>query len=340
MLTAKGTRPTTPVERLERQEQAIQKTCASLLEQLKKQPELREMLTLALLVSMAVKVTPALLRAVRLQIRPRFSVEAEARLWSSPLVQSSNRTGFSFFSFIGQALRRLAAESASKEAPLPAGSRFLGVTHTDLTRAWELVKRHHASLPGVHQLQAELQWLAIQEQLGDPTAAHLQEERLGQLVASVLKQETSAIRWIFHSLPTLEPGLQQRHAALLAEWAVRSRVEGLGDRRLLLPADPEQAVLSQLPAVLSRVLERMPVAVHLDGRTVVIERTRDGLAGVSFVLPNASPLFVRLGWANEGGRQFQWIELPDGEPLRWPLPESVTTFTLHNGWGEGIEVGV
>jgi hypothetical protein len=102
-----------------------------------------EGLALARLVSLATRIDPALLRKARLDHVRQASVATEAEVWFSGLVEIRTRSEILFHKEASKALRAALVEAG------------------ELERAWDLVKRFHASRPILVQLEDELAYLAL-----------------------------------------------------------------------------------------------------------------------------------------------------------------------------------
>src|SRR6185503_11803986 len=87
---------------------------------------------LARLVSLAARVEPELLRAIRLRHLPKVDAAAEADLWFSPLVQASSPLGLVLRPDV---LAELRGELAQEENQLV------------LKEAWETLELVHESVP-------------------------------------------------------------------------------------------------------------------------------------------------------------------------------------------------
>ena len=113
-------------------------------------------LRLAERVSIAVRVEPALLRAVRLRLCPTLPAAAEADLWFSGLIEARNRSGFTMLPWVRVALQqRLAAN------------------RRDLDSAWQITRAGHARTPRLMRIEEELVWLALSGAPDEMLTTHL-----------------------------------------------------------------------------------------------------------------------------------------------------------------------
>jgi hypothetical protein len=95
-------------------------------------------------ISLAVRVEPELLRAMRLQSRPELDASAEADLWFGPLVESRTRDWLVLVPKVAQELRRR-----------------LALTPERFQKARRLIVRAHEGAPPPLILEEEIIWLAL-----------------------------------------------------------------------------------------------------------------------------------------------------------------------------------
>lgn len=147
---------------------------------------------LATLLSIAVQIEPALIRAIRLGLAPRRDVSAEADLWFSDWVGVRGSDSIRLRDDIVPALReRLVARLAADPAD-PAW------------QLWDLVARVHAGRSAALLLEEHLTWTAVRAMAGDSTAPDLDEALRPALRAVVLEGRTGVSEWFagaWHRLP-------------------------------------------------------------------------------------------------------------------------------------------
>jgi hypothetical protein len=150
---------------------------------------------LARLLSFAVPIEPALLRAMRLELLPRADVSAEADLWFGPLVETRSRDGIMLFPEVAETLR----------ADLKDGRA---------ERCWRITERLHDYLPPAVQLEEKLNFLSI-----DPQRNAGEIDRLLQsaLTALIGQARDEVANWAGRALPRLPPAVRTTPgAAMLA----------------------------------------------------------------------------------------------------------------------------
>ncbi|HYN39683.1 MAG TPA: hypothetical protein VES39_10570, partial [Rhodospirillales bacterium] len=177
-------------------------------------------LRLAEAASLAARVEPELLRALRL-LFPAMGADAEADLWFSPLVQQQN---------------------AVMMVLVPAAAHLLQqrlkADEWLLDEAWKTIFEMHEPLPPALRAQEELAWLALQGEAERPRA----EDKLAEILTALVRDGRSGLAsWGSQALPRLPPTLHAYdHFSTLA-WAVQLRtpVPGLGSRTgmTLSPSD-------------------------------------------------------------------------------------------------------
>jgi nucleoside phosphorylase len=140
--------------------------------------------SLATVVSLAVRVEPELLRTARLKLLPDVDVGAEADLWFSPLVQSENTLALVLFPEVEALLRQELAQN-----------------QTLLRDSWEVLKEVHKTLPPTIRLEEEIAWLALSD---DPDAVSKIEKLLQQVIIAMVDERRRGLaHWAVRALPRL-----------------------------------------------------------------------------------------------------------------------------------------
>jgi hypothetical protein len=171
---------------------------------------------LARAVSLAARIEPALVRAMRLELAPASDPALETDLWFSPLVQVRSRQAMVLLPAVVSALRR---ELASDTGRVVA------------RRAWRVIARVHgipdgpdgftrAAVSPALALEETLTYLAT---LGTPAALARIDHLLGRALASLRQNlDRSIARWAVRTLPRLPENARHSGAALaLAHWSCR-----------------------------------------------------------------------------------------------------------------------
>ena len=198
-------------------------------------------LRLAELVSIAVRVEPALLRTVRLRLCPRLPAAAEADLWFSGLTEARNRSGFTMLPWVRVALqKRLAAD------------------RDDLESAWQITQAAHAHAPQLMRIEEELVWLALS---GAPD--ELLTAQLDAIIAALRRDPDRGrglAQWAARALPRLPPRVRALDQAWMLALAGSAR---LGGRRILTGAPPPSAWPTWLPLIIPADTPRITVSARL-----------------------------------------------------------------------------
>jgi len=100
---------------------------------------------LAKAVSLAARVEPEVLRAVRLQL-PELDAGSEADVWFSPFVESANAVAMTFKADAAAALRRRLAREHDRNY---------------ISRIWSIINRIHEHASNPIRLIERLTWLAL-----------------------------------------------------------------------------------------------------------------------------------------------------------------------------------
>jgi PLD-like domain len=155
----------------------------------------RQAVTLARLLSFAVLIEPALMRATRLELLPNVDVGAEADLWFGPLAQTRSRDGIVMVPGVAERLRA-------------------GLEDNLAERSWRITERLHDYLPPAVRLEEKLNWLSL-----DP-AGNAQEitELLQSALSALLGQARDEVaNWAGRALPRLSRAVRETEgAAMLA----------------------------------------------------------------------------------------------------------------------------
>lgn len=187
-------------------------------------------LNLATLASLAVRVTPALLRALRLEHCPGLGAGAESRVWHSPLADEPSPLGFGW---------------------VPEAAHWLRArlqTEGQLEAAWTTMQRVHDGFPPLFRAEERLTYLALQPQIprGDIdrilrslTRAAANPARRPGLYAWTLRA--------FRRLPSAVGESAQAHVlqVIASEAKVDLNPESLGELREL----DRQETFEQLPKI-------------------------------------------------------------------------------------------
>jgi hypothetical protein len=187
----------------------------------------KDVVRLAVSISLAVRVEPGLLRRARL-LHPGLSAATEADLWFSPLVESKNWTGFTLLPEVRTVLQER-----------------LGRQPSELNRAWSLVEEAHRDSPQLLQVEERLAWLALRGDADDRIGEHL-----GEIVAAMVsdaERGKGLARWAARALPGLPARLRSLDQLWMLALGASAR---LGGRRVIRGHPPAHAIDSWLPIVI------------------------------------------------------------------------------------------
>jgi hypothetical protein len=155
----------------------------------------RQALDLARLLSFAVPIEPALMRAMRIELLPEADVSAEADLWFGPLAQTRSRDGIMLFPDVAETLRA-------------------GLKDKLAERCWRITERLHDYLPPAVQLEERLNFLSI-DAAGN--AREIGELLKTALTALIGRERDEVANWAGRALPRLPQAVRATEgAAMLA----------------------------------------------------------------------------------------------------------------------------
>ncbi|MCY2966735.1 MAG: leucine-rich repeat domain-containing protein, partial [Planctomycetota bacterium] len=195
-------------------------TPAGILDELRKQSLATYRLALGL--SLAARVEPALIRRMRLETAPRcfgvrFPVACEQALWFGPWVASRDHRGFRFSPEFSLLLRERLLDSGE----YPGGARAAQVF---LTETRQLIESQHTRLHAAIQLEETLVYLELAHR-GDPHGlnAALQRSIAPALMALIDADRTGLARWLSEMTRRFSEPLRKQEAIAALQSASESR---------------------------------------------------------------------------------------------------------------------
>ena len=138
---------------------------------------------LAVPLSIAVRIEPDLIRAIRLAVLPYLDVAAESDLWFSELVASRGPDSIILEPEILPVLRGQLADRLARSMP------------ADPIRAvWDITKQVHAGVSPALLLEEQVAWLAVSA--GDSGVPDIEEELRKALYSLVVEGRTGIADWL------------------------------------------------------------------------------------------------------------------------------------------------
>ncbi|HKQ05575.1 MAG TPA: tubulin-like doman-containing protein [Blastocatellia bacterium] len=247
----------------------------------------RDAVRLGELVSLAARIEPELLRAVRLDLTP-FDAAAEADLWFSPLVET--RTA-DWIALDPAAARELRLGLAADQSRLDA--------------AHALLMEAHSSAPATIILEEEIVWLA----LSAPPDARQAIESCLRLALDKVLEDPSAHRGIAHWFASAARRLPQEAQATESYALLCFVTSGLLDGRRVNAADPALPPIDALADIFPASIPKLRLWATLTGYDLTF-RPNKVPGFVPLEVPRTDPLLFELRPLNEP-RQF--ITLRRGE---------------------------
>jgi len=253
------------------------------------------LVTLALLLSPAVRIEPELIRAVRLELIPKLSASAEGNLWFSTLVSARGLDGIVLHPDVASVLRARARAILLPSPAQAAPDDFPGPG--DLRRARDLIDRLHAGSPPVLRLEETVNWLAVSEL--EPAASIDGELQLA--VEALRRGRAGVARWAARALPRMPAAARGTTAAwLLAQSAGRRLVSYEGRRR-----PPDIARIDDLASLLPP-RDDVPLGVSRRyGEPIVLgDVDRDG---VSVPVLDTDPRVIAVSVAGQENERIVFV---------------------------------
>jgi hypothetical protein len=268
----------------------------------------REVVRLAQMASLAVRIEPHLLRQLRVQCVPEADVGAEADLWFSDIVESR---GADAIVLDGSVVRLLRERLACEPERFELAAKLTGKAHEEAAAALQLEERIIVLAARKHDgAVAE-----IDEALQPAVRAMRESDRRAREIA----------RWWMRAAPRLDPIVwrSENAVALLMSASVR-----LGRRVLSNVPQPvtDLAALEwALPA--SASIEPIEADVELDGRRLIFHPPTDERARIR--VPATQPPFVELRWFTDGRQHKAVSEVAPGTFFEFSTdPVDLTLHTL------------
>ncbi|MET9833390.1 hypothetical protein ABZ078_29720 [Streptomyces sp. NPDC006385] len=206
---------------------------------------------LATALSVAVRVEPELIRAVRLALFPRLGVETESDLWFSEFVRSQGPTGVVFDNAERHRLQRR-LERWLRQQPEDAPVHSL----------WRIIERVHADLSPALLLEEHVTWLAVAGRPGEI------DDALAPAFKAITQQNRDGLRqWLASAWDRLPQAVRDSPTGWQLAQTARPRFPArrhpFGAERAPLPA--------RRLGDLARVLDDIRITVRRDGDELEID---------------------------------------------------------------------
>lgn len=247
-------------------------------------------LELATLLSVATRIEPELIRAMRLSVRPQLDVGIEADLWFSELVTARGPDAIMLDPDRLPELRARLAELDEQDDGL-------------LDRVWNVLDHVHGdTLSPALFLEERVTWLAIANQV-DAAETALRPA----LHALVAENRTGVADWLSDAWSRLPAAV---HATITAWQLATVASTGATTPRLTTGASPGDLAVTDV-ATIADALPDVSLAVRLDGSHLTLGDTpRPGAAAV--LVPDTDPRVIQVESANTS----RAVRIPTGHTVR------------------------
>jgi hypothetical protein len=261
----------------------------------------KDAMALAEAVSIAARIEPELLRAMRLDLLPWASVSAEADVWFCDLMESRSPR---FAVMHDVAARRLRSRLAENGARLAA--------------AWPILDRVHRNAPPALHAEEELTWRV----LTDPTDPEIRT-LLDGIAAGLQQGRQGLARWAARALPRLPARIRD----LPETWRVSIRAGVLlGSSSILNGEGPPTGFASLAPELVVDDLPLITVGVRLFANALQLSLPPAPDA-IAIEAPDSNPVVLEVSWDLEDQTRarrlvsvpqstVQLVEPVGGGPLR------------------------
>ncbi|WP_234354532.1 FxSxx-COOH system tetratricopeptide repeat protein [Streptomyces sp. NRRL WC-3618] len=263
-------------------------------------PPARQGHELAVLLSVASRIEPELMRGVRIAVAPLLDVSAEVDLWFGDDVE---RRGYGYVSLRGDLLPSLRAELADRLAGSPSGA--------PVQRLWSVIERLHKDRSPALFAEERATWLAIRDGAGADLAI---ERVLRPALRALVEQGRDGVaRWFAGAWPRLPEPVRRTTTAWQLATVTSARLPGVS----LRPELPERLSVTDIGLIADR-LPRAVLRVRRSGPDLLLGEQADGTGGFTVEVPDTDPRVLDL--------------LDDSLP-RTLLVSRGTTVTERVGWG-------
>jgi tetratricopeptide (TPR) repeat protein len=274
---------------------------------------------LAMALSVAVRVDPELIRAVRLALFPRFGVETEAALWFSELVRSHGPRGIVFDTAERRELHARLGRWLTQQPPGAAAHSL-----------WEVVARVHADLSPALLLEERVTWLAVTGRRDEV------DDALAPVLKAIAQENRDGLkRWFASAWERLPTVVQQSATGWqLAQVARPHFAQGR------FPLDTVRApVANRLLGDLARLLDDIRITVRRDGDFLEVDGTAidpDARADVppntyTLPVPDTAPRTLTVLGGGPRGSDRE-LSIPVNWQVRVPVPSG--TLQVRTARGE------
>ncbi|MEV4037855.1 FxSxx-COOH system tetratricopeptide repeat protein [Streptomyces umbrinus] len=232
--------------------------------------------TLAVLLSIAARIDPELMRAVRLRAAPGLDVAAETELWFGDLVA---HRGYGYVVLDPDMLDELRAELTAKLQQ--AGQR------DPVHRLWPTFRKQRLGQSPAMVAQETAVWQAVS---GHPDAGQHIEETLQPALRSLVEEEREGVaRWFTEAWETFPERVRRSTTA----WQLVT----LSAVRLSLPppapARPVRLELADV-AVIAEGLPKTQLYLGWDGPRLMLSDTALGPGQFAITVPDTDPRVVEM----------------------------------------------
>jgi phospholipase C len=254
---------------------------------------------LAVPLSIAVRIEPELIRAVRLAVLPYLDVAAESDLWFSDLAASRGPESIVCAPEVLPALR---AELAG---------RIAASTPADPIRTlWDVTARVHARISPALLLEERVAWLAVSE--GADAGPAIEEELRAALYSLVVEDRPGLADWLLRAWPRLPEEARNTVTAWRLRQAASRHVDTSGLPLGVVPAGIGVADLAEFAAE----LRDAPLGVRLAGGELWLGDLPPAAETSALLTLDTDPRIVEL--LPGQGRPGQTLAVPRGQTLRVP----------------------
>lgn len=241
------------------------------------EPRPRQGHELAILLSVAARIEPELMRAVRVTVAPLLDVSAETDLWFGDLVE---RRGFGYIVLRSDLLPQLRAELTERLKNSPTGA--------PLHRLWSVIERMHRNGSPALFAEERATWHAVSG-VGTEAEADIEHALRPALRALVEEARDGVARWFSGAWQRLPEPVRRTTTAWQLATVARAQ---LADA-VLQPQPPERLSVTDV-GLIAALLPRAELRCRRVGPMLVLGEVADDLGSFVLQVPDTDPQVLDL----------------------------------------------
>ena len=264
---------------------------------------------LAVLASLATRVEPQLLRALRLELAPEINVESEALLWFSEIIQTHAPTGIVFHSSIREELQKHLAQSSEL-----------------LDSTYKIVKRYHRRSAPILQQEEALTYSALKGDLNEV------KQILRSFVATLIDPMRDGVAtWAAQGLLRVPKVVSDMEEYKMLAAGTAMRLGEIPEPIKSPGGDPQHGWTWLNP-------RKNMIKAALNLREGAIEFGPVGMRSSHKIdLPDTMPVIIEITWYEDNTRYVEYLKINPGRPSLFEIQSDRIELNVQGGHRYQIE---